>query len=117
VKLEKYHLQPTQQFQYLGWIWDDSSITERQTSKNIERTKNRQEKNLQKEDHFCTNSSDFDWDAFRYKDTIPQGITLPQTTFHNTSYSYQQERMGHMDSMAPSNISRAPMVEQYNNGE
>jgi hypothetical protein len=25
--------------------------------------------------------------------------------------------MGHMDSMAPSNISRAPMVEQYNNGE
>jgi hypothetical protein len=25
--------------------------------------------------------------------------------------------MGHMDSMAPSNISRAPMVEQYNNGK
>jgi hypothetical protein len=34
------------------------------------------EKNLQKEDDFCVNSSNFDWDAFRYKDTTPQGISF-----------------------------------------
>jgi hypothetical protein len=77
----------------------DSSITKRQTSKDFEGTKNRKEKNLQKENNFCENSSNFDWDVFRYKDTISQGISLPQTSFHNSSYSCQQGRMRHMDSM------------------
>jgi hypothetical protein len=70
----------------MGFNIHDSSVTERQMSKNIERTKNRQEKNLQKEDNFRENSSNFDWDVFRYKDTTPQNISLPQTTFHNSSY-------------------------------
>jgi hypothetical protein len=101
----------------MGFNNYDSSITERQTSKIFERTKNRKEKDLQKEDDFCKNSSDFDWDAFPYKDTIPESISLPQTTFYNTSYSCQRGRMGYMDSMTPSNISKAPMVEQYDNRE
>jgi hypothetical protein len=71
----------------MGFNDSDGLITEEQMSKNIERTKNRQKKNLQKKDDFCMNSINIDWDAFCYKDTIPQGIPLPQTTFHNTSYS------------------------------
>jgi hypothetical protein len=55
---------------------NDSSITERQMSKNFERIKNCEEKNLQKENDFCKNSSNFDWDAFRYKNTISQGASL-----------------------------------------
>jgi hypothetical protein len=101
----------------MGFNNHDSSITERQMSKNFEGIKNHKEKDLQKENNFCENSRNFDWDAFRYKDTISQSISLPQTTFHNTAYLYQQGRMGHMDSMAPLNISRAPMVEQYDNGK
>jgi hypothetical protein len=43
--------------------------------------------------------------------------SLPQTPFYNSSYLCQRKKIGHMDSMAPSNISRAPMVEQNNKGE
>jgi hypothetical protein len=55
----------------MGLDNNDSSITSRQMSENIKRIKNCEEKNLQKEDNFCMNSSNFDWDAFRYKNTIP----------------------------------------------
>jgi hypothetical protein len=65
----------------------NSSITKRQTSENSKRTKKCEEKDLQKENDFCENSSNFNWDVFRYKDTIPQSISLPQTSFHNASYS------------------------------
>jgi hypothetical protein len=92
----------------------DSPTTERQMYKDFEKTKNRKKKDLQKENNFCKNSSKIDWDAL---DTIPKGIPLSQTTFHNTSYLCQRQKMGYMDSMVPSNISRAPMVEQHNNGE
>jgi ribonuclease HI len=44
--------------------------------------------------------TNFNWNAFRYKDTIPQSISLPQTPFYNSSYLCQRGRMGHMDSMA-----------------
>jgi hypothetical protein len=92
VNLEKSHLQPTQQFQYLGWIWDSTTITvqlpttERQTSENIKRIKNCKEENLQKENNFCKNCSNFDWDAFRYKDTIPQRYNSPRHLFTSNDF-------------------------------
>jgi hypothetical protein len=55
---------------------NDSSITSRQTSENIKGIKNCEEKNLQKENDFCKNSCNFDWDAFRYKNTISQDASL-----------------------------------------
>jgi hypothetical protein len=73
----------------MGFSEHDSSITKRQTSENPERTEKCKEKNLQEENNFCENSSNFNWDAFRYKDTIPQGISLPQMPFYNPSYSNQ----------------------------
>jgi hypothetical protein len=84
----------------MGFNNYDSSITSRQTSENIKGIKNCKEKNLQKENDFCKNSSNFDWDAFRYKDTIPQSIPLTQMPLYNSSYLCQRGRMGHMDSMA-----------------
>jgi hypothetical protein len=69
-------------------------------SENIKGIKDCEEKNLQKENDFCENSSNFNWDAFRYKDTIPQNISLLQTTFILVS----MRKDG-------SNISRTPMVE------
>jgi hypothetical protein len=91
----------------MGFNNYDSPTTERQTSKDFERTKNHKKKDLQKENDFCKNSSNFNWE-----DTIPQGISLPQTTFHHTSYSCQRGGMGYMDSMV-----HRTLVEQHNNGE
>jgi hypothetical protein len=43
------------------------------------------EKDLQKENDFCENSSNFNWDTFHCKDTIPQSIFLLETPFYNSS--------------------------------
>jgi hypothetical protein len=59
----------------MGFNNYDSTITKRQMSKDPK-----------KENNFGKNSSNFDWDAFRYKNTIPQGIFLPQTIIYNTSH-------------------------------
>jgi hypothetical protein len=66
LNLKKSHLQPTQQFQYLGWIWGSTTMTVQLPKNRCLRIKNRKEKDLQKENDFCENSSNFDWDAFCY---------------------------------------------------
>jgi hypothetical protein len=50
----------------MGFNKYDSSITKRQMSENPKGTENRKEKNLQKKNDICENSSNFSWDAFCY---------------------------------------------------
>jgi hypothetical protein len=86
INLEKSHLQPTQQFQYR----DSTTMTvQLPPDRHLRILKELRTEDLQKENDFCKNSSNFDWDAFRYKDTIPQDNSLPQMFFHNISYLCQ----------------------------
>jgi hypothetical protein len=85
VNLEKSHFQPTQQFQYLGWIWDSTTMTVQ----------------LPKDRHLRILKELRTVKKRIYKKKMASVRILAILIWIVLRYC----------------ISRAPMVEQYNNGE
>jgi hypothetical protein len=73
VNLEKSHLEPFQQFQYLGWIWNLTTMTIQLPSKKHQKVLNKlktTKKYIQEKSNFSNNSSKINWDAFHYQNLI-----------------------------------------------
>jgi hypothetical protein len=119
VNFEKSHLQLTQQFQYLGWIWDSVNITVKLPKDRhlriLKELRNAKKKIYNKKRTSVRTLATLIGMLSTTKIQFPKA-SLSQMPFYN-SYLCQQGRMGHMDSMTPSNINRTPMVEQNYKGE
>jgi hypothetical protein len=116
VNFEKSHLKPSQQFQYLGWIWN-STMTVQLPSESPKQVKISKKESIQEKSNTSEDTGKINWNAFHNQNSIPQSVFLSQMFIQLSSLPSEQGRIGHMDTMVLSNISRTPLVEPNNKRE